>query len=236
MRASISALSNPQSLKTSRLSAPGLGGADRMRPGVRDRRGAGAGRTTPNASVNVPRAARCAPSGASARSRTGATHPSTPSNAAAHSSRVRVRKARAQHRPHSRPCPPGPAAQELRIVYPEDSRRSRRRIAARARRRRCSGRPCTVGAVEGRPAVQQVRAALVAPQPAGVMAVDHRHQEDAPSTMAESITCPRPLRCRSSSAARIPTTRNIVPPPKSATRLSGGTGARRTGRCSPARR
>ena len=35
-------LVEPQSLSTSRLSAPGLSGADRMRSGVRDSRGAGA--------------------------------------------------------------------------------------------------------------------------------------------------------------------------------------------------
>jgi hypothetical protein len=89
----------------------GPGGADRMRPGMRDSRGVGAGSTTPNASVNVPRAARCAPSGASARSNTGATHPSTPSNAAAHSSRVRKTRANISA---SAAMPPRRAAPERR--------------------------------------------------------------------------------------------------------------------------
>ncbi len=50
--------------------------------------------------------------------------------------------------------------------------------------------------------------------------------EVTPSTMAASTTWPLPLEDRSRSAARMPVTRNIDPPPKSATRLSGGTGLR----------
>jgi hypothetical protein len=45
-----------------------------------------------------------------------------------------------------------------------------------------------------------------------------------PSTMAASMIWPLPDRSRSHSADRMPTTRNIEPPPKSPTRLSGGTG------------
>ena len=42
-----------------------------------------------------------------------------------------------------------------------------------------------------------------------------------PSDIADSTTCPRPLRCRSCSAASTPIASIIAPPPKSPTRLSG---------------
>ena len=45
-----------------------------------------------------------------------------------------------------------------------------------------------------------------------------------PSTMAASTIWPLPDRWSSQSADRMPTTRNIEPPPKSPTRFSGGTG------------
>ena len=45
-----------------------------------------------------------------------------------------------------------------------------------------------------------------------------------PSTIAASTTCPLPEVCRSHNAARMPTIRNIDPPPKSPARFSGGTG------------
>ena len=45
-----------------------------------------------------------------------------------------------------------------------------------------------------------------------------------PSTIAASTTWPLPELCRSHSAARMPTSKNIEPPPKSPTRFSGGTG------------
>ncbi len=45
-----------------------------------------------------------------------------------------------------------------------------------------------------------------------------------PSTIAASTTWPLPERSRSHSAERMPTSRNIEPPPKSPTRFSGGTG------------
>ena len=46
-----------------------------------------------------------------------------------------------------------------------------------------------------------------------------------PSTIAASTTWPAPERPRSTSAARIPITTSEPPPPKSASRLIGGTGA-----------
>ena len=49
--------------------------------------------------------------------------------------------------------------------------------------------------------------------------------EAAPSTMAASITWPTPERADSNSAATIPKASSMPPPPKSPTRLSGGTGA-----------
>ena len=45
-----------------------------------------------------------------------------------------------------------------------------------------------------------------------------------PSIIAASTTWPLPEVCRSHSAARIPTIRNIEPPPKSPARFNGGTG------------
>ena len=47
----------------------------------------------------------------------------------------------------------------------------------------------------------------------------------APSTIAASTTWPSPLRCASRSAHTTPKARNMPPPPKSPTMLSGGTGA-----------
>ena len=49
--------------------------------------------------------------------------------------------------------------------------------------------------------------------------------EAAPSTMAVSTTWPRPDCLTSSRAHTSPKARYIPPPPKSPTRLSGGTGA-----------
>ena len=49
--------------------------------------------------------------------------------------------------------------------------------------------------------------------------------EAAPSTMAASTTCPWPEPRASRMAHTIPKARYIPPPPKSPTRLSGGTGA-----------
>ena len=46
----------------------------------------------------------------------------------------------------------------------------------------------------------------------------------APSTMAASITCPFPDREASSIPHTIPKASSMPPPPKSPTRLSGGTG------------
>jgi hypothetical protein len=47
-----------------------------------------------------------------------------------------------------------------------------------------------------------------------------------PSTIAASITCPLPERSRSYRATAMPITTSIEPPPKSATRFSGGIGGR----------
>ena len=59
--------------------------------GVREKRGAGAGCTTPCTVTKVPRAWLCTCCGASSKSSTGAKHASVPSSSAHHSSRVRVR-------------------------------------------------------------------------------------------------------------------------------------------------
>ena len=45
-----------------------------------------------------------------------------------------------------------------------------------------------------------------------------------PSIIAASTTWPLPEVCRSYSAERMPTSRNIEPPPKSPAMFSGGTG------------
>ena len=82
-----------------------------------------------------------------------------------------------------------------------------------------------VGVVEGRAAVEQVRAALLGLQARRAEAEEHRHQQRAPSTIAASTTWPWPERCASSSAQTMPNASSMPPPPKSPTRLSGGTGA-----------
>ena len=48
---------------------------------------------------------------------------------------------------------------------------------------------------------------------------------EAPSTIAASTTWPLPERCASTSAQAMPNASSMPPPPKSPTRLSGGTGA-----------
>ena len=48
---------------------------------------------------------------------------------------------------------------------------------------------------------------------------------DAPSTIAASTTWPRPLARASITPQAIPKASSMPPPPKSPTRLSGGTGA-----------
>ncbi len=47
-----------------------------------------------------------------------------------------------------------------------------------------------------------------------------------PSSMATSTNCPRPLRSRAASAARMPTAAMSAPPPMSAICTPGMTGAR----------
>jgi len=92
-----------------------------------------------------------------------------------------------------------------------------------------------VGVVEnGAPAVEEVSATFIAPQPHRSKRPHHLGKgHSSPSTIAASITCPCPERARRPpiGPAKIPTTRNIEPPPKSPARFSGGTGPfRRRGR------
>src|SRR5262249_31134187 len=78
----------PQSCSACPPPTPRSGGAPRIAPGVRDKRGAGEGWSTSPACVNVLRWALCGCARASVKVRTGAKQASEPSNAAHHSSRV----------------------------------------------------------------------------------------------------------------------------------------------------
>ena len=70
--------SKPQSAQNLVGVLAGLGGGRESAAGVRLKRGAGAGWSTPPASTNVPRAARCGCCGASSASSTGACTPPRP--------------------------------------------------------------------------------------------------------------------------------------------------------------
>ena len=83
----------PHRASASSVSAPGMRATDGTEAGVAENRGAGAGCRKPPSSMNVPRATWCGSSGASPIVSTGATHASTPSNAATHSARDRDAKA-----------------------------------------------------------------------------------------------------------------------------------------------
>ena len=83
-----------------------------------------------------------------------------------------------------------------------------------------------VHVVEGRAGVEQVRAALVGPEARSALAPKNGAMSSAvPSTIAASTTWPSPVRSAWSSPATSPRASSIPPPPKSATRLSGGVGS-----------
>ena len=98
-----------------------------------------------------------------------------------------------EHLPHPRPCLP--VLLRRHVVQAED----RDELSEEFRLERADGDipavRALVGAVERRPAVQQVRAALVAPQPAGVLAVHHRHQVGRPVDHGgvDHLPAPAPL-------------------------------------------
>ena len=82
-----------------------------------------------------------------------------------------------------------------------------------------------VGVVVVRAGVEHVGGAPRFQKPEARPACSEVISELAPSTMAASTTWPLPVRWVSISAPSIPTARYMPPPPKSPTRLSGGTGA-----------
>ena len=118
---------------------------------------------------------------------------------------ARVRPVRA--RPPARA--PGPAAAPRRTSAP-----GRRR--PRARRRRWRRRRRTA-----RPVSSRLTPRLGSHTPAASRPCSWAVSSAVPSTIAASTTCPRPLACRSCSAARMPTRQSIAPPPKSPSRFGG---------------
>src|SRR2546423_100570 len=84
----ISASDRSQSASASSVSAAGADGGREIPPGVRLKRGAGAGWVTPPTSVNTWRATLCGWRGASSSVRTGAKQTSVPSMISHHSARV----------------------------------------------------------------------------------------------------------------------------------------------------
>src|SRR4029078_2673695 len=87
-RSEISWVENPQSRSTASLCSPALGGGACTAPGVRLKRGAGAGCVTPSTSTKVLRSALWGWRGASSRSRIGAKQTSLPSMTLHHSACV----------------------------------------------------------------------------------------------------------------------------------------------------
>ena len=202
---SISSPLIPYSVRIVRECSPAAAARRWRSPGVRDRRGAGAGSSLP-----LPVAMRAARAvvrvlGASPSARIGATHASVPSKTALHSSRVFVRKISAKraavfgHAARSNwcgmVCGVDPEALEEPRVELRLDRADRHVLAVRG----------LVGVVERRAGVEQVRAALVAPQAAVARTRRGRcARYAAPSTIAASITCPLPERARSKSASTMP--------------------------------
>src|SRR4029453_10620602 len=84
--------SSPHSVSTSSVCCPACDGGRCTPPGVFEKRGAGAGCTTPLSSTKVPRSALCGWFGASDSESTGAKHTSVCSMISHHSSRVLVLK------------------------------------------------------------------------------------------------------------------------------------------------
>ena len=87
-----------------------------------------------------------------------------------------------------------------------------------------------VGVVVRGTGVEHVGAALSLHMPLARNAHIIWARTPAPSTIAASMTCPLPERSCSHNAESTLTNRNMEPPPKSPTRLSGGTGFHWRGR------
>ena len=138
-----------------------------MEPGVRLKRGAGAGCGAPSTSMKVPRATLCGCARASFIVRTGAKHTSWPAKNSTHSSRVRVRNSAAI-------CSfsPGHVVWSICVAgssVDSERREQRGQLGVELRLVARDRDPLPIGglvhAVEVRAAVEQVRAPLVGPEP-----------------------------------------------------------------------
>ena len=197
---------------------------------VRLKRGAGAGWTTPSISMKVCRPALCGWSRASSGLRTGAKQASVPSNRAHHSSRVLVRTSAAMrcfidaHEPAVRLVGYGPGAVDV-LRQPGETEKLLARAFVDRAQRDVAAVGGLVDLVEPGTGVEEVGAPLGPQSPTRPEPVDHPGQQTRHR---------RPWRRRSPgptpdlSASRIPHTMPNAsmspPPPKSPTRLRGGTG------------
>ncbi len=212
-RRAIAAASKPQSASAARPSAPRSGAGPRTAPGVREKRGAGAGCSTPPTR-------RCAPARHRVRMRAPPRPTSAParrrhrsaSNTRTHSSRVLRREHRGEALRAARASARDRSAPAAALRRGRGAGAARRRTGARWRRRRRTGRrACAYVSYHGAPesSTFSPRASLhrrAACRPQNIVV-----SSDAPSTIAASTTWPRPgalrldaarRRCRTRAACR----------------------------------
>ena len=202
------------------------------------KRGAGAGWTTPATSVKVRRDRLCGWSGASAGERTGAAQASLPSKIASHSARVLAAKTAANRSfisgQASRSIWSG-SSSALQADQPDQLGVELGLDGADADEPAVR---CLVDLVEVGAGVQQVGAALVRPDPRGAQGEGHGHQRGGAVDHGRVDDLAVPVRWALMMAANMPKASNMPPPPKSPTRLRGGSGrspARPIGSRAPAR-
>ena len=179
----------------------------------------------PGVSVNVLRARLCGCCATSSGLSTGAKQMSVPSSSSLHvsrdSSERRRRLLAARGHLLWSHWASKPQAPKLK---------ARQQFGIELRLDRTYRNPLAVGgfvdAVEGAPPSTTLASRSARQEPDPIIPKIIAPRVAAPSTIAASTTWPRPDLFASKSAASIPTVSNMPPPPKSATRLSGGEGGR----------
>ena len=225
-RAAIRSAGTPQSSSASSVCWPANDGGRWIAPGVREKRGPGAGCTTPLRSTKVPRSTLCGCFGASSIDSTGAKHASVVSSSAHHSSRVLVRKIAANVLLAVGPPACGPSglgSSSGRHAEPVEQGGVELRLDRPDRDELAVGGLVHL-VVEGA-GVEQVGAALVVPDAHGAERVEHRHEQrgavDHRAVDHLALARARGLEQRRTRCRR---RASMPPPPKSPTRLSGGGG------------
>ena len=191
---------------------------------VREKRGAGAGCTTPSRSTKVPRLRRCGWSGASAYATTGPTQASEPVEDLEPRGLGALPERLGEHLADPREARRVVAVGQ-RVVEAEAGERARRRTAAPAAPTSGAGRRRSRRGRRTAPRRRGARCGARGPaRPVATRLAAIALRWAVPSTIAASTTWPWPDVRASSRAASTPMTRYVEPPPKSPSRLLGKCG------------